>query len=242
MLLLFPILIRLGKYQGNKHPYLCVITPIFDPALPSLKLLIQDLQAQSCGDFIHVLVSNGESPGIKKFIEKVNKDDPRFIYSEIPPELTSDWKKLLINIGKRRNFALHKYRASRYVFIDADSEIVDKDYIAKMYLIEQLTKKDVIITQTKMPDSTLLPLFPISLGRIDITCYTFSQKIASRYRFPENIHEHYGIANDFRFFETINSQNNTTFFPFHAVSKDNRPAYKKIARIYLDQTDKIIEE
>lgn len=227
---LFPIMILLAKFRKSTQPYLCIITPVFDPALPSLKLLIKDLKRQSVDHFIYICVSNGESPKIKKYIGLVSKKDGRFIYISTPPQKTPDWKTLLIDIGKRRNYALKKYKADRYVFIDADSQIVDKNYIAKLFLIDRLTKKDIIITQTRLPDATILPIFPVYLGRIDITCYTFSQNIAVRYRFPQDINEQYGIANDFRFFKIINSPTNTTFSPFIAVLKDSRPTYKKISR------------
>lgn len=233
-------LVFLWNMKTLGRPYLCIITPVFDPALPSLKFLIKDLQAQSLGNFIHILVSNGKSSEIKKYLEQLNKSDNRFIYSETPFQQTPNWKKLLINIGRRRNFAVKKYQAARYVFIDADSAIVDKSYVAKLFLIDKLTKKDIIITQSKLPDTTILPFFPINLGRIDITCYTFSQKLANKHRFPENINEHFGLANHFRFFKNINSPRNTIFFPFVAVNKDNRSTYKKVTSIHIEETDKVI--
>jgi len=231
----------MNKWEKKQDiPYLCIITPVFDPALTSLKFLVRDLQQQSYKSFILVCISNGASSRVEAYINKLRKSDVRFIFKELRHQNTPDWKKLLINIGVRRNFALTYFKAKRYIFIDADSQIIDKHYIAKLKYIDWLVKKDIIITQTQLPDTTILPFFPINLGRIDITCYSFSQKIALHYRFPENINEHYGIANDFRFFKKINSLHNTTYFSFLAVFKNKRSAYKKITQIYTEETNKII--
>ncbi|MBI4973721.1 hypothetical protein HZC27_03875 [Candidatus Roizmanbacteria bacterium] len=234
ILLFHPFSSFLFKRDKIIHPYLCIITPVFDPALKPLKDLIRDLQSQTFPHFIHVSISNGLSPKIKKYISKLQKNDPRFIYDQLKFQPTPDWQKLLINIGKRRTYAFRKYDAVRYVFIDANSRVANNSYIAKLYMSDSFVKKDIIITQTLFPDSTLLPFFPINVGRIDITNYSFSRSIARKFRYPQNIDPEYGPANDFRFFKKINHKNNTVFFPFLGIKKDVSHSYKSIGRLFHD--------
>ena len=51
-----------------EEPFLCIITPVFDPCLKSLEGLITDLQKQSHGNFIHVSIANGKEPKIHAYI------------------------------------------------------------------------------------------------------------------------------------------------------------------------------
>ncbi len=71
-----------SKLNKNKkgEPFLCIITPVFDPSLISLKKLINDMKQQKLKDFIHVVVSNGASPKIEKYITALHSKDSRFVY------------------------------------------------------------------------------------------------------------------------------------------------------------------
>ena len=215
-------------------PFLCIITPIFDPALKSLKSLVCDLQSQTFPHFIHISVSNGQSPKIKKYLSKLTIKDPRFIYEEIKEEKINTWQEILSNIGKRRTYTMRKNKALRYMFIDADSSVASSKYFAKLYMAHVISKREIIITQTLFPDTTLLPFFPITLGRIDITNFTFSQKIAQTYSYPNNIDPIYGPANDFRYFLKIKKNNSLIFFPFLGILKNIRNSYKGLGRIHYE--------
>ena len=72
------------RLKGMEEPFLCIITPVFDPCLKSLEGLITDLQKQSHGNFIHVSIANGKEPKIHAYIESVRMYDKRFVYDEIP--------------------------------------------------------------------------------------------------------------------------------------------------------------
>lgn len=228
----------LSKYltfltKFGKKPFLCIITPIFDEALPSAKLLIKDLQIQSCNNFIQVFVSNGASPETKSYIEKLRQKDKRFFYTEITEEKITDGKILLANLGKRRNHAFNNFEALRYVFIDADSEIIDKDYIAKLFIAHIFTGKDIIVTRIQY-QSWYLPIFPMGPGHIDITNFTFSGKISKKYPYPTNWSKTFGPANDYRYFLKINKGNNTLFLDFVGIKKDSRRCYKSVGEFYIE--------
>lgn len=221
-------------FTKEEAPFLCIITPIFDPALKPLKSLVRDLKTQTHPHFIHVSISNGLSPQVKNYITELSKKDSRFIYEEVKEEKIHGWQEILLNIGKRRTNAMKKYAAMRYVFVDADSSIASNSYIAKLYCCHIFSKKEIIITQTKFPDSAVLPFFPINLGRIDITNYTFSRKIALGYPYPCDIDPHYGPANDFRYFKKINKKNSTIYFPFLGILKNNKKSYKNLGKMYYE--------
>jgi hypothetical protein len=229
---LYPLSLLFQLFRKGEVPFLCIITPIFDPALPSLKKLIQELKSQSHKEFIHVCISGGESPKVKRYFESLSKNDPRFIYITIPFKQSKNWKDILINIGKRRTYVFKNYIAERYMFLDADSSMSDKNYIAKLAFLHRFIHKDILITQTSYSDGTVLPFFPINLGRIDITNYIFTRHIAEKHSYPINVDPKYGPANDFRFFKEINKGNNTIFFPIIGVKKNVRPAFKSILDLY----------
>lgn len=219
-------------------PFICVITPVFDPALAPLELLMEDLRRQSFKKFLHVSISNGLSAEIKDCVDRLRKKDKRFIYEEIPFEETPDWQRLLVNIGKRRTYAMKKHQARRYMFIDADSAVPDDKYLSKLFIADYFARQDVIITQTLFaagtvaPEPTLLPHFPIELGKIDITNFSFSQSMARMHQYPQDIDQRFGPANDYRFFSKISNAKNTIYFPVVGVDKNVNKSYKSITQIY----------
>lgn len=181
-------------------PFLCIITPVFEPALKCVRALIKSLKQQTYQNFIHVCISNGLSPRIKKLIESQN--DPRFIYDEIIYEPFKNSDCLIINLGRRREYGLKKYDADRYTFLDADFKLLKTIYFAELKKIHDLTQAPIILASVKNKD-IVLPIYPITLGRIDIANYTFSQKVAKQYSYPTDIDFSLGYANDFRFFKQI---------------------------------------
>lgn len=232
ILLLFPFFTIFQFLEKRTRPFLCIITPIFDPALPSLTLLINKLKKQSYKNFILVCISGGESPKVEKFIKSISNSDSRFIYRSIPFNQSKNWNDILINIGKRRTFVLKNFLADRYMFLDADSTIPDNNYFAKLRSLHFFIKKDILITQTIFPDGTILPIFPVKIARIDITNYIVSNTIAKSYSYPTDVLLEYGPANDFRFFKEINKKDNTVFFPILGVRKNVNPSFKSILDLY----------
>src|SRR5258708_1795581 len=180
VLSLHPLAAPLYRSTVPPVPFLCVVTPIFDSALLSIKGLTHDLQQQTFPDFIHVLISNGPSPRIKAYVESLR--DERFIYISLKRE-SQKADNLLANVGKRKNYGMKHFRAERYVFIDADSKVIDPTFIAKLYLSHRLFRKDIIIAQIKM-GKELLPKFPLYIGNIDLTNYTFSRRIELHSHYP----------------------------------------------------------
>jgi hypothetical protein len=229
--LLHPFAPHVFAKHRSKLPFLCIITPIFDDALPSLKPLIQDLQKQSFGNFIHVLVSNGESRKVKKYLTSLSRIDNRFIYTEIPAGKTDTWQKLQVNLGKRKNFALQKYDAERYVFIDADSAITDAYFIAKLCLAHYYVKKDILVVRINHKDKTL-PIFPVRMGTLDMCNYTISRNLAKHSHYPTDPWQYFS-ATDFLYFRDINRTDNTSFLPFTYLKKDARRSYQSVGeKIY----------
>lgn len=210
-------------------PFLCVITPIFEGCAGAFHLLVEALQQQTMGDFIHVAVSNGPSPSIGKYISLLK--DTRFIYEECPLEPTNDLIALLTNLGKRRNHCLKKFDADRYVFLDADLKITDNTYFQRLF--DSHSDAPVIITHV-MNGSTKLPKFPARLGSIDISNYSFNRMIAKTKDYPMNVdYAQYRYANDFRFYEKL------AIYPQKIISavcaiKDGNKSYTRITDMATD--------
>ncbi len=226
---LYPLAFFLYKIRPQSQPFLCIITPIFDPALKSVRGLIDDLRKQSFPNFTHILISNGAPPKIKKYIQELRKRDKRFISVQLPEEKQNSPEKLQANLAKRKNYAMKNYKAERYVFIDADSEIIDLNFIAKLYMAHILTRRDIIVAKIKL-GLINLPIFPINIGRIDMTNYTFSRKIAINYPYPAS-NKNSLFGTDFRYFLQINNKTNTIFFDFVYLIKDSRKSYESVHSI-----------
>lgn len=223
---LYPLAPQLYAKHKTPLPFLCIITPTFDPALSSLKSLIQDLRSQSLPDFLHVMVSNGPSRKTQKYLAQIHQSDPRFIYLELKRSPQSTWRQLQVNLGKRKNYALSHCDAERYVFVDADSQIIDHHFIARLYVAHHFLHKDILVARIQLHGQTL-PQFPVRLGTIDLTNYTFSKKIAKRAHYPTDPWKYF-TATDFLFFRDINTVGNTTFLPFTYLKKDARRSYKSV--------------
>jgi hypothetical protein len=233
-------MVNSGKPQagGNSHsgsPFLCVITPVFDPAHESLGKLIAELKRQTYGSFMHVMISNGLSPGIRELVAGINGQDPRFIYDEIAEEKLGGAADILVNLGRRRNYCLKKYVAERYLFLDADIKIIDDDYFLKLFRAHQEVRRDILITLTRAREKgrdIILPIFPIRLGRIDMANFSFSHKIAQSFNYPTDYDIKYGYANDYRFFSSIASVHNTAILNFISAIRDGNNSYKRLSELF----------
>ncbi|MCZ7592827.1 MAG: hypothetical protein M5U15_12080 [Kiritimatiellae bacterium] len=216
-------------------PFLCLITPVFDPALESLTKLVAAVKKQTLGDFIHVMVSNGPSPAIKGFIANIARDDPRFIYDEIEEEPTGDSIAILLNLGKRRNYAMKNYEAVRYLFLDSDLKILDNDYFRKLHLAHAEIKRDVFVTQVQYAGRSkmvTLPIFPIQHSRLDIANYCFTRAIAETYNYPT---DYIGVFNDYRFFSMIATEHNTAILDFVSAERDGNASHTRLSESYREE-------
>lgn len=228
---LYPWADTLGRLRpGRTCPFLCVITPIFDPALGSLRLLVADLQRQSFRDFVHVIVSNGPSPEVAGFATELATRDPRFIYEEHPFEETPDWDRLMLNLGRRRRRAIQEHPAARYAFLDADLKILDRDYFAKLHVAHSLSRKEVIVTNVRHYD-VVLPIEPIRYGRIDMANFTFSSAVAARHPFPADRDS--TEANDYRYWKAISSDSSVAFLDWVPAEKDGNASYERATDGFL---------
>lgn len=210
----------------------CVITPIFDEAFRSVPGLIQDLKKQTYFDFQQILISNGPSPIIKRIIDQAN--DPRFIYTETPYEKTPKLEDILVNIAKRRNYALENFQGERYFFFDADLLVQSSNFFE--VTVDIHGKADIIISKVQMPDSYfILPLQPIKHGHIDISNYSFSRKMAEKYKYPTDYPDlRNGIANDWRFYEQMINESHY-FNDMIYAKKDGRNFYRNLStRCYAE--------
>jgi len=229
-----------GKTPSKKSrikgsAFLCIITPIFDPALEAVRQLVNELKSQTYGNFFQVMISNGPSPHIKEFVFDVRKKDERFIYDEIEEEIVNNSKELLINLGKRREYCLKKYNAERYVFLDADVKLINNDYFLKLHKAHKEIKRDVLITLVKLGAELTLPIFPIRYGRIDMANFSFSKKIAKRFNYPTDFDHDIGIGNDYRFFSMISHDDNTAILNFYSTIKDGNNSYKRLTEFFLEE-------
>jgi hypothetical protein len=225
----------------DNMPFLCVITPVFDPAYNSVKKLVAELQSQTNGDFFQVLISNGPSPKIKRLVEDLNKQDSRFLYDEIKKEKLKDSIELLVNLGKRREYCLKRYDAERYLFLDADIKLVEKDYFLNLQKAHNEARKDVLLTSVKMVvagNETNFPVFPIKYGHIDIANYSFSFNLAKNYHYPTDYDPRIGYGNDYRFFSAISNENNTVMLNFVSAIKDGNNTYRRFTELFLNEQRK----
>jgi hypothetical protein len=224
--------------DDKRIPFLCIITPIFDPAFDSLGKLVAELQAQTCGDFFQVMISNGPSPKIAGLVAELNRQDRRFIYDEMPEERISSPVDLLVNLGKRRDYCLKKYQADRFVFLDADIKIIDQDYFLKLYAAHREIQRDVLITLIKIYNDgreIVLPAFPIQYAHIDIANYTFSGSLAKKFSYPTDYDSQTGMGNDYRFFSRIANEKNTAILNFVSAIRDGNNSYKRLTELFLEK-------
>jgi hypothetical protein len=216
------------------YNFLCIITPVFDPAYDSINNLVAELQSQTFGRFIHVMISNGPSPKIRDFVFELNKHDPRFIYLETKEEITHNASELFLNVCKRRNYGLKNYNAERYLFLDADAKIVDNSYFMKLHSAHQEIKRDILITLVKIYDQNneiILPLFPIKFGHIDLANYSVSKRIAKKFNYPTDHDANIGYGSDYRFFSFIATDNNTAMLNFISTIRDGNNTYKRVSEL-----------
>lgn len=208
----------------------CIITPVFDAAFLAVDGLINDLKEQTFSDFKQILVSNGESKIIKKNVIKA--DDSRFVYMEYPFEKVVSLEEIVTNIAKRRNYGIERCVADRYFFFDADLLLTRKDFLEKVNKLHE--RADVIISEI-LVGMNVLPKPPIQKGNIDIANYSFSRKMAEKYKYPIDYNlKATGIANDWRFYEQMIGESHY-FNDMIYAKKDGRAAYRNLSARFIDE-------
>jgi len=205
------------------EPFLCILTPIFDPALPCLQMLVEALLQQTCQDFIHISLSNGKSPESENYLKSL---DSRFIYDERPTEPIKDAIQLVTNLASRRAHGLLTYQAQRYHFFDADLRLLRNDYLQE--LKENHQKAEIIISKTRYRGN-ILPIAPFdTVGQIDLANYSFSRRLANNYPYPTNYLAAY--PNDFRFFrQFIDFPQLTLNNPYAEKDGNNHNVYLRMS-------------
>jgi hypothetical protein len=216
-------------------PFLCVVTPVFDLALKSAKLLVEALQRQTFKDFIHILISNGESENIKQYVQSL--DDERFIYEEYGP-LPDDTKVgLFVTVVKRRDHCFKKYDAERYLCLDADIKVLRKDYFQKLYDAHEAGAK-VILTQVKYQpwskkvksNVVIFPRLPVNRpGTIDVSNFSIPIEDA-KHGYPSSYDRFIPYANDYKLYKRLESK----YQGFHYLKlvmteKDGNSFYKRLS-------------
>jgi len=228
-----------SKKAGIKgSAFLCIITPVFDPALEAVRKLVNELQSQTYGNFFQIMISNGPSPRIKEFVSDVGKKDGRFIYDEIEEEIINNSRELLINLGKRREYCLKKYNAERYVFLDADVKLIDNDYFLKLHKAHKEVKRDILITLIKLCHKAIeitFPIFPIKPGHIDMANFTFSKIIAKNYSYPQDYGGSVSYGNDYKFFSLISKEDNTAVLNFVSAIRDGNNSYIRVSELLFKE-------
>lgn len=220
-------LLRSASFSNKKkEPFICVVTPVFDPALESLKKLIKDLQHQSFSSFIHVLVSNGKSEEIKNYIKKINKNDERFIYEQTSYKKTTDFASLLSNSGQRRDYILKKYNANWFHFLDSDVRVNDRSYFAKLFMAQKFHKTNLLLVKTQY-HGKVYPLYPINKeGHITISNYVFSNYIAKKFTYPKQYRDG-DLPSDFRYWLKISKNQKATVLDILSTCEgDDRSYYR----------------
>ena len=227
----------LGSFENkNKsEPTFCIITPVFDPALISLKKLIKDLKRQTYKNFIHAMVSNGQSPKIEKYVTSLQKKDSRFIFIITKAALTPDFASIKVDSGKRRDYCLRNCPAQWYQFLDADLSIIDTGYFAKLYMMQKVIKTNIMLVKTKY-HGNMLPANPINVeGNISLANYCFSKKIANQYRYPTN-YKAGDWGNDFKYWMKISKNEKVTSLNFIATTEGDDRTYKRMSDSKIEET------
>ncbi len=117
-----------------------------------------------------------------------------------------------------------------------DIEIIDKTYLSKLHLADLIFKKDIIVTNVDY-HGTILPIYPATKeGQISIANYSFSKRIAEKYRYPTD----YDViknkqGNDYRYWMKISKKNPALYLDFLSAKEGYRRTYKRM-------TDQKLEE
>jgi hypothetical protein len=152
----------------------------------------------------------------------------------MPVRETPDAVSLLVDLGRRRRHAVGTHAADRYVFLDADAEILDERYCARLYVAHVLSRRDLILSMVRYYDR-VLPEFPIGLGRIDMANYTFSAAIAREHPYPNDHDPSFGLANAYRFWTAISASRTPLVLDAICVRKDGHKGYARLTDRFIGE-------
>jgi hypothetical protein len=209
--------------------FLCIITPVFDGCLDSFRLLVEAAKQQTFSDFIHIAISDGESPLIKKLVSSL--DDDRFTYTEVPFTNPKSQMELFFSITSRRDFGLKNFKATRFLFLDADLKVISSDYFQTLYDGHQKHPSKIIMTKIKRAPGLYYPRIPLQCGNINISNYCVTQEMA-KIGYPSDFDKFYPFANDYRFLRQVMVRHDFQLLNFVSAEKDGNKTYKNLCDYY----------
>jgi len=193
----------------------CIITPVFDGCLPSLKLLFKELKGQTYTDWTWTLCSNGYSAKMCRFVRKNNRalarvrltsrirqlPQPRIDYVYLPYEETPDAHGLLENISKRRDHCIKIVQGDYICMIDADAKLLDRDMFTILNTELERNPQSLCIYKI-MHKLGVLPKFPIRYARIDQLNFCVKARLAKEVGYPTTLNPA-AQGNDYWYFDRV---------------------------------------
>lgn len=224
-----------------------IITPVFDGCLESLELLFREISSQTYKNWVWMLCSNGYSEKIHQFIKEKNKlleSDrnsrihslysklrPQIIYHYLKFEEVQDSFMLLSNIGKRRDYCIHKIRADYIFMIDADAKLLD-DNMFKILNTEIGKNSKNICIYNIIHEIGLLPIFPIGYARIDMLNFCVKASVARKVGYPTTVNPE-AAGNDYWYFDrALRASNGDFLFVDRVFGQHNgNNSYKNLCQL-----------
>lgn len=181
-----------------------IITPVFDGCINSLELLYQDLQLQTHEDWVWMVCGNKFSELINGFVESKQQlpNGNRVKYLYIDGEDESNLYCLVANVCKRRDYCIKKIEADYLFMMDADAKILDKDMFKIIDFELSRNKKDLCIYKIEHEEDGVLPVFPVTVCRIDTLNFCVKASIAKKVGYAKKVNFQVP-PNDWRFFGRI---------------------------------------
>jgi len=194
----------------------CLITPVFDGCLPSLKLLFKELKGQTYTDWTWTLCSNGYSAKMHRFVRQKNRafarvrlasrvhrsPQSRIDYVYLPYEETPDAYCLLANISKRRAHCIHMVQGDYIFMIDADAKLLDRDMFKVIHAELARHPKSLCIYKVMHNEIGVLPIFPIGFARIDQLNFCVKASLAKEVGYPTTVNPE-AVGNDYWYFDRV---------------------------------------
>jgi len=118
-------------------------------------------------------------------------------------------------------------------FLDADLKILSNDYFMIIYRVNKIVKKNVFLTKIKNKEK-ILPQFPITSSRIDISNICISRFIAEKYEYPSDIDFNKKIATDYEFYERIKNEG-VHFLDFLSAERNGNNFYRNVISQILNE-------
>lgn len=158
---------------------------------------------QTHQDWIWVLCANKFSDRMAKFARSKQKLDgkDRIVYLTTNLKENKNPFSLLANIGKRRDICIKRMNVDYFFMINADSKIIDKEMLHKIYVNLEKNPKDLCIYKIIHEKGEVFPRFPFAYQGIDSLNFCVSARIAKKVGYPSNAD--FSKLNDWRFFARV---------------------------------------